>query len=317
MKLLVAIPCLNEADTIGDVISRIPKSIKGITTIAVLVIDDGSTDRSAEIAVEQHAGIVKHHVNRGVGAAFHSAINFAVDHDFDLMVNIDGDRQFNPADIPKLIAPILDCQADMVTASRFKDRTLKPEMPQVKLLGNYMMSFLISKLCGQKFADVSCGFRAYSREALLQINLHGLFTYTQETFLDLVSKKLRIVEMPISVVYFKERESRVARSIPRYALNTAAIILRIYRDYFPLKFFMAIAGTFLIIAIVFGGIFFGNFLISGKFSGYLYAGFLSGFFTVIGLVFVLVAIVVDMLDRIRVNQERMLYLLKKRRSRET
>ena len=150
------------------------------------------------------------------------------------MVNIDGDRQFDPADIPKLIAPILNREADMVTASRFKDSALTPDMPPVKLVGNHMMSFLISRLCGQKFADVSCGFRAYSREALLQINLHGLFTYTQETFLDLVSKKLRIVEVPIRVTYFKGRQSRVAASILRYGLNTAAIILRIYRDYFPL-----------------------------------------------------------------------------------
>jgi len=315
MKLLVAIPCLNEAATIGDVISRIPKSMQGFSEIRVLVVDDGSSDGTADIAVAHHADVVKHYINRGVGAAFHSAITYAVDHNFDAMVNIDGDRQFDPADIPKLIMPILGRQADMVTASRFKNSDLRPKMPPVKLVGNYMMSFLISKLCGQEFADVSCGFRAYSREALLQINLHGLFTYTQETFLDLVSKQLRIIEVPISVAYFEDRQSRVARSIPRYALNTATIILRIYRDYFPLKFFMAIAGMFMLPALAFGVIFFGNFLITGVFSGYLYAGFLSGFFAVISLVFILVAIVVDMLDRIRVNQERILYLLKKKRSR--
>lgn len=315
MRLLVAIPCLNEAATIGDVISRIPKSVQGIAEIMVLVVDDGSTDETADIAVAHHADVIRHHINRGVGAAFHSAISYAVDHNFDVMVNIDGDRQFDPADIPKLLAPILKKQADMVTASRFKDRDLSPKMPPAKLVGNYMMSFLISKLCGQHFADVSCGFRAYSREALLQINLLGHFTYTQETFLDLVSKKLRIVEVPIRVVYFEDRQSRVARSIPRYALNTATIILRIYRDYFPLKFFMAIAGVFMLPALLFGAIFFGNFLVTGGFSGYLYAGFLSGFFIVISLGFALVAIVVDMLDRIRVNQERILYLLKKKRTR--
>jgi glycosyltransferase involved in cell wall biosynthesis len=313
MRLLVAIPCLNEAVTIGNVISSIPKSIQGISEITVLVVDDGSSDETVDIAIAHHAKVIRHHVNRGVGMAFHSAINYAVDNNFDVMVNIDGDRQFDPADIPKLVIPILNKQADMVTASRFANRDLRPDMPPVKLVGNYMMSFLISKLCGQKFADVSCGFRAYSREALLQINLHGLFTYTQETFLDMVSKKLRIVEAPISVTYFKDRQSRVARSIPRYALNTAAIILRIYRDYFPLKFFMAIAVMFMLPALVLGAIFFGHYFITGMFRGYLYLGFLSGFFATIGLVFALVAIVVDMLDRIRVNQERILYLLKKKR----
>lgn len=314
MRLLVAIPCFNEALTIGKVISSIPKSIQGVSGITVLVVDDGSSDTTVDIAMAHNAEVVRHHVNRGVGMAFHSAINYAVENNFDVMVNIDGDCQFDPADIPKLVTPILNNQADMVTASRFANRDLKPDMPLVKLVGNYMMSFLISKLCGQEFADVSCGFRAYSREALLQINLHGLFTYTQETFLDMVSKKLRIVETPINVTYFKDRQSRVVRSIPRYALNTAIIILRIYRDYFPFKFFLAIAGLFMLPALVFGAIFFGHFLLTGGFSGFLYAGFLSGFFTIIGLIFVLVAIVVDMLDRIRVNQERILYLLKKKRS---
>jgi len=312
MRLLVAIPCLNEAATIAAVISRIPNSIPGISSISVLVVDDGSTDETAAIAEVSSAVVVRHYTNRGVGAAFHSAVSFALEQDFDIMVNIDGDGQFNPADIAQLIQPILMKQADMVTASRFIDPKLTPDMPPVKLLGNRMMSFLISGLCGHRFADVSCGFRAYSREALLQINLHGLFTYTQETFLDLVSKKLRIIEIPIKVTYFKDRQSRVARSILKYGLNTTAIILRIYRDYFPLRFFMAIAGAFFTGAAGFGLVFLVNYLQTGVFSGYLYAGFLAGFFFVVSLLFAVVAIVVDMLDRIRVNQERILYMLKRR-----
>lgn len=315
MKLLVAIPCLNEALTIAEVLASVPNQIAGIDEIRVTVVDDGSTDDTAVIARRNGAVVIQHHINRGVGAAFHSAVDYAIEHNFDLMVNIDGDRQFNPQDIPKLLEPILNRKADMVAASRFKDSALTPLMPPVKLVGNHMMSFLISRLCGQRFADVSCGFRAYSREALLRINLHGLFTYTQETFLDLVSKKLRIVEVPICVVYFEDRQSRVAKSILRYGLNTAAIILRIYRDYFPLKFFLGIATIFFVVALGFGGVFIGNFLLTGKFSGYLYAGFLAGFFAIVGFGLTLVAIVVDMLDRIRVNQERILYILKKRRVR--
>lgn len=313
MRLLVAIPCLNEAATIAGVITRIPQAMGGVTSVSVLVVDDGSTDGTADIAEANNAAVVRHYSNRGVGAAFHSAVDYALEHDFDIMVNIDGDGQFNPADIEHLIQPILMNQADMTTASRFIDPSLTPDMPAVKLVGNYMMSWLISRLCGHKFADVSCGFRAYSREALLQINLHGLFTYTQETFLDLVSKKQRIIEIPIKVTYFQGRQSRVARSIIKYGLNTAAIILRIYRDYFPLRFFMAIAGLFFIGGAVFGLIFLQNYLQTGTFSGYLYAGFLSGFFFVVSLLFAIVAIVVDMLDRIRVNQERILYALKRRR----
>lgn len=315
MRLLVAIPCLNEAKTIAAVIQRIPRSIGSVKEVVVLVVDDGSTDNTSEIAQANGAIVLRHSRNCGVGAAFNTAINYAVENDFDIMVNIDGDGQFAPEDIPKLIKPIINCEADFVTASRFKDKSLWPEMPRVKFLGNHMMSYLISKLCGQKFADVSCGFRAYSKETLLQLNLHGQFTYTQETFLDLISKRLRIVEVPLKVQYFKDRESRVAKSILRYATNTALIITRVYRDYSPFKFFMSVALVFYLFAALFGGAFFINYLNTGKFTGYLFAGFLSGFFTIFGFVFSFAAIVMDMLVRVRVNQEKILYMLKKQKSK--
>ena len=236
-SLLIAVPCLNEAATISEVIASIPAKIAGVDSIVVLVVDDGSTDRTTELAKASGAVVIRHTRNRGVGAAFRSAVEYAVANRFSLMVNIDGDRQFNPADIPQLVAPVLAHEADMVTASRFIIPAMRPQMPKVKLWGNHMMSRLISFLTRGTFHDVSCGFRCYSRESLLQLNLHGAFTYTQETFLDLISKQLRIMEVPIAVQYFADRKSRVAGSIARYAVNTLKIILRSYRDYFPLRFF--------------------------------------------------------------------------------
>ncbi|MDH4187682.1 MAG: hypothetical protein OEV08_11840, partial [Nitrospira sp.] len=153
----------------------------------------------------------------------------------------------------------------------------------------------------------------YSREALLQLNLHGAFTYTQETFLDFAAKRLKILELAIPVVYFPERQSRVAGSIARYALNTAKIIFRGYRDYFPLRFFWGIASAFAVPGVVLALIFFGHYFITGVFTGYLFAGFLSAFLSVMATVFVVVGIVADMLDRIRTNQERILYHLRKHR----
>lgn len=309
--LLVAIPCLNEAHTIGAVLESIPRLIPGIGRVDVLVVDDGSVDGTAEIARANGAIVVRHLHNRGLGHAFQSAVSYAVERGYDLMLNIDGDGQFTSADIPRVLAPVLNGEADMATASRFMDKDRIPDMPQAKLVGNHMMAFLISKLVNYRYHDVSCGFRCYSREALLRINLHGQFTYTQETFLDLSAKGIRIQEVPVSVRYFAERKSRVAHKLLRYATNTSLIIFRSYRDYFPLKFFCFIALVFAVPAALFGSIFFIHYLMTGHFTGYLFLGLTSAFLFAIAVMFLVVAIVTDMLDRIRTNQDRILYLLKK------
>ncbi len=310
-RLLVAIPCLNEAVTITQVVNEVPRSMPGVDCVDVLVVDDGSSDTTSFEARSAGAEVLRHPRNRGVGSAFQSAVNYAVEHGYDFMVNIDGDRQFNPQDIPKLVAPVVAGEADMVTASRFIDTTFTPAMPKVKLIGNHMMSYLISRLVRQKFADVSCGFRCYSRESLLKLNLHGAFTYTQETFLDFAVKRMEIKEVPIEVVYFAERKSRVAGSIVKYAVNTAKIIFRGYRDYFPLRFFWGISALFAIPAALLALVFFVHYLVTNTFSGYLFAGFGSAFMFFMATVFFVLGIVTDMLDRIRTNQERILYLLKK------
>ena len=200
MKLLVALPCLNEAKTVRQVIDRIPRDIEGFSSVSVLVIDDGSTDDTVREAKAAGAHVISHGNNRGVGAAFQSALSHATAERFDVMVNIDADGQFAPEDIPRLTGPIVRKEAAFVTASRFIDAAMVPDMPAVKLWGNRRMCALVSRLTGQRFFDVSCGFRAYSREAMLHLILLGRFTYTQETVLDLSSKGLPILEGPIEVL---------------------------------------------------------------------------------------------------------------------
>lgn len=311
LSLLVAIPCLNEAATIADVVANVPREISGIARVDVLVVDDGSSDETAAEARQAGAIVIQHPGNRGVGVAFQTAAGYAVDRQYDVMVNIDGDRQFNPQDIPKLVEPVLRGAADMVTASRFVDKSLIPDMPKVKLFGNHMMSYLISRLIRQRFHDVSCGFRCYNREALLRLNLHGAFTYTQESFLDFAVKNLRIKEVPIEVQYFPDRKSRVAGSIWKYAVNTATIIFRGYRDYFPLRFFSRVSMVFILPSMPLGLLFFGSYFVTGRFSGFLFAGFSAAFLFTLGVLFLVLGVVTDMLDRIRSNQERILYHLKK------
>jgi len=311
-RLLVAIPAFNEAATISQAIATIPKQISGIDAVHILVVDDGSTDETARLAEQAGARVVRHSHNKGLGTAIKTAVDYAVAENYHLLVVMDADLQFNPQDIPTLVDPVLSGKADMVTASRFMNGQYPDEIPKIKLWGNRMMSRLISFLVRQRYRDVSCGFRCYSREALLRLNLHGQFTYTQETFLDLLSKQMRIVETPVVVRYFPDRRSRVAGSILRYAVNASAIIFRCYRDYFPLRFFWGISLVFLVPALILAAIFWGHFFVTGKFSGYLFAGFGGGFLLIMALIFFIIGLVADMLARIRANQERILYMLKKR-----
>ncbi|MFH0820052.1 MAG: glycosyltransferase family 2 protein [bacterium] len=314
MKLLVTIPAYNEEENIIPVIKKIPSSLTGIEQIEILVINDGSTDNTVKkVKEETNAKIISHEKNRGVGAAFQSGINYALEGKFDIVINIDADGQFEPTDIPKLIAPILANEADLVTASRFIDKELIPQMSKIKLWGNQQVACLISRLTGNKFYDVSCGFRAYNREALLNLNLFGQFTYTQEVFLDLSFKNLRIKEVPIKVKYFVQRQSRVCRSILNYAFNILKIIFKTLRDYRPLKFFGWIGLIIFFIGAILTGFIIIFYFKTGGFTPYKAVGFAGIFLDVVGLGILFLALVIDMLYRIRMNQERLLYYEKRRR----
>ncbi len=312
MKLTIYMPALNEAEGIGDVIRSLPKEIEGIDEVKILVVDDGSTDDTAKIAKESGADVVSHGFNKGVGSAFQSAVQYALENGVDILVSIDADRQFNSDQIPHIIKPILNKEADMVTGNRFANG-IPENMPKSKYWGNEQMSKLISLISGQRFRDVSCGFRAYNREALLRVNLFGAFTYTQESILDMVFKGLRVVEFPVDVIYFKERKSRVAGSIVKYAFRTSNIILSTLRDYKPMVFFGGMGGVLISIGLlmeIFLGIFF---LISGNFTPFKFIGFTGFGFLVFGLLLIIVGLLANMFNRVRVNQEKILYELKKER----
>ncbi len=312
MKLLVFLPCLNEAFTIEQVITSVRKINVSVDHVDILVVDDGSTDDSAAIALKSGAVVIRNGINRGVGYSFQKAVAYAIQHKYTAMVNIDADGQFDSNDIPKLIAPIIDGTSDFVSGSRFLGHPKKIEnMSFVKMWGNRKMTQLINRLARGHFTDVSCGFRAYSYEALLRLNLHGTFTYTQETFLNLAFQNLRISEVPVSVKYFAGRKSRVAGSISKYAINTSKIIFRTYRDYQPLRFFLMLALMFGSVGSTFLLGLFSWFFYSGRFSPHIWAGFIGGFLNLTGLLFFVLGIVADMFVRMRRNQEEIIYRLKK------
>lgn len=311
-RLLIMLPALNEAATLKQVIDRIPKTIDGVDDIEVLVIDDGSTDDTVACAREAGASVVSHPYNLGVGTAVQTGLKEARRRGVDLAVNIDSDGQFDPQDIPRLIEPILNGRADFCTASRFKDPALVPEMPKVKRFGNWAMARIVSVICRQRFTDVSCGFRAYEREAILRLILLGKFTYTQESLISLALSRLRMVEVPLKVRGEREHgKSRVASNLLRYATRTSAIIFNVIRDYRPSRFFNPFSGVVCLAGVAIGGFFFAHYLATGSFSPHLWAGFLAAFLLGVGLLIFFVGQIAEMIARLRVIQEQQLYLLRR------
>ncbi len=312
MKLIIYMPAFNEEENIQKAINGLPRVLSGIDTIQTLVIDDGSTDRTSELAKAADAYVLSHGKNRGVGAAFHSAVQFALENDADMVVGIDADGQFDPSEILDLIAPILANRADMVIGNRFV-HGIPDNMPTVKYWGNNQVSKLISSICHQQFQDVSCGYRAYNREALLRLNLFAEFTYTHETILSLVYQGLRVTEHPIRVKYYPERKSRVANSIVNYAAQTSKIITRVVLDYRPLRVFGSLGLAFILIGLIFELFLFGHYIVTQTFSPYKSAGFIGLGFLIFGMLVLLIALIADMLNRLRINQDKILYQIKKSR----
>jgi len=237
MKLVIVIPAYNEEDYIEKSILSIPRKINGIDLVEVLVVDDGSTDKTAEMALNGGANeVISHRRNMGVGAAFMTGIRNAILMNADVVVTIDADSQFDSKQIPELIVPILNHQLDCVIGSRFHSGVPK-SIPRIKLLGNKIFSKIVSLLIGQKFSDTQTGFRAYSKEALLNISVVNDFTYTQEVLIDLKFKGLRIGEVPVSVLYNEGRKSRVVKNIFSYSIRALSIIIKTLTYHRPILSF--------------------------------------------------------------------------------
>ena len=278
----------------------------------IIVVDDGSTDGTADLARKAGTTVISHRSNRGVGKAFQSGLEAALVAGADIIANIDADGQFDPAKIPQLIEPIIEGRADFTTASRFKDPALIPEMSVARIAGNRIMSRLISTIARHKFYDVSCGFRAYTRDAALHLNLWGNFTYTQESILDLVIKGMRIEEVPMKIVGTRVTgESRVASNLFRYGFRAAKSILHTYRDFWPGHFYGWLSLLFIVPGSGLIGFLLVHRAVTGTFSPHIWAGFTGGGLLAFGLLMLAIGLIGEMLKRIRLNQELLLYYQRK------
>ena len=309
-KLIIYMPALNEGETIYKVLKSVPEKIGSFSNLELLVINDGSSDNTEKEALKAGATVINHNYNKGVGSAFQTALNYSLKENADVLVSIDSDGQFDVNQIEEMIAPIVKSEADFCIGNRFNDS--RPEkMPKVKYWGNRQISRIVSFVGNSKIQDASCGFRAYSRDCLLSLNLHGSFTYTHETILDLLDKGHRVKQVPVNVEYFSDRVSRIANNLFKYAIKTSLIIFKCLKDYKPLSFFLSIALFVLFVAMCLGGFVFVHWINNGAITPYKSLGIIALSLCGMSLLLIILAFVADMLNRIRNNQEKILYLLKK------
>jgi glycosyltransferase involved in cell wall biosynthesis len=315
MKLVVISICKDESATIGELLDNIPKKIIGINTIEKLVISDGSTDDTAKIARKHGATVIEGHSQKRLAFRFQQAVEIALSNGADIAVNIDGDLQFNPADIPSMVEPIVSGEYDFAAADRFTDpktgKSRKPEnMPSGKYMANKLGSAIVSHLSGQQFKDVTCGFRAYSRKALVSINLNSEYTYTQETFQLLASKKLDIATVPVPVKYYPGRKSRVVVNFWKFLVDSGFTIIRNFRDFKPLRFFSILSvfsGSLGLVALLF---LLQHWLLTDKLTPYKSVGFIGLYLVTVALFLFIIGLLADMLTRVSRNQEKIIETLK-------
>jgi glycosyltransferase involved in cell wall biosynthesis len=248
MKLVIQIPCLNEEATLPLVFADMPTQIPGIDEIEYLVIDDGCTDATVEVARRLGVRHFVHHTRTmGLGQSFQDGVMKALEMGADILVNTDGDNQYPSGRIPDLVTPLLHRMADIVVADR---QTHKIEhFSYVKKKLQTLGSRVVNIAASTELPDAASGFRAYSRESLIRLNLVTKFSYTMETIIQAGNKRLRITSIPIDTNP-KTRESRLFRSTPEHVIRSAATITRAYVMYRPLVLFTWVGGWLLVLGLV-------------------------------------------------------------------
>jgi len=313
MKLIINIPSYNEAKTIGKTIKNMPRSFDGINEVLIQVVDDGSNDDTSDIARKAGANIiVSHTTNRRLGVVFNTAVESAIHHQADIMVNIDADGQFDSGQIQEMIQPILDGKADITIGDRFNKGTAT-NIPFIKNLLNRVAAKIVGLFLNVDIHDLTCGFRGHSKEALLRLNKVTGFTYTQETIIDAIGKKLKLTWIPVTVQYFEGRQSRVVKSVWSFVNNSAKIILKAVRDVRPMKFF-GIPGLLLItLSIITFGVFLSLYLPEFQITPYRNHLLISIVLFLVGIQFFVFALLADMIKTNRQITEDMLYQHKKQK----
>lgn len=293
MKLIIQIPCLNEAETLAIALADLPRSVEGFDTVEWLIIDDGSTDDTAGVALRHGVDhVVRHPANRGLAVGFMTGIEACLERGADVIVNTDADNQYCAADIPLLTTPVLAHQADIVIGARPIDETAHFSWIKKKLqkLGSWAVR-IASKT---DVTDAPSGFRAMSREAAMRLNVFSAYTYTLETIIQAGQSNLRIVSVPIRT-NGDLRPSRLVKSISSYVKRSLLTIVRVFVIYRPLALFFSIGSIFLTAGVILGARFL-YFYLHGNGEGHVQSVVFASLLVTLGVLLYMMGLVGDLIS---------------------
>jgi len=308
MKLIIQIPCYNEESTLSQTVRDLPRALPGVDVIEYLVVDDGSTDRTAEAARE--LGV--HHVvrlkrNRGLAIAFVTGLEAALQVGADIIVNTDADNQYQGADIGRLVQPILEERADIVVGDRGVGASA--HFSPLKRLLQRWGSWVVERAAGIAIPDATSGFRALTREAALRLTVLSDYTYTLETLIQAGSRRMAVVYVPIRTNP-QTRQSRLIRSIPSFLALSAVTIVRFYIMYRPMRVFTTIGGT-----MVAGGMALGlrflYYYVAASGTGKVQSLIMAAILTIVGFQVCLIGLIADLVRLNRKMLEEALYRVRR------
>ncbi len=308
MKLIIQIPCLNEEESLPKTLAALPKHIDGIDAIEVLVIDDGSTDKTSEIAKANGVDhVIRLTKRKGLARAFHTGLDACLKRGADIIVNTDADGQYKGEDITRLVKPILDGKADIVIGNR--DIENIKQFSWLKKRLQRIGTAVVRQLAGSKIQDATTGFRAYNKEAALRLNIISDYTYTLESIIQAEHKALAIENITININDVK-RPSRLFKNIPEYIKRSIVTIIRVYAMYNPLRLFLTFGTIFLFSGFLIGCRFL-YFYLLGEGGGKIQSLILAAALLIIGFQLLVVGLVSDLISANRRLMEEALLRIKK------
>mgnify|MGYP006289650465 CR=1 FL=1 len=296
MKLIVQIPCFNEEKTLPQTVKDIPRQVAGVDQVELLIVDDGSMDRTVEVAEALGVDhIVRHKKNKGLAIAFMTGLEACLKRGADIIVNTDGDNQYCGADIPKLIAPILENRADIVVGNRETDKIDHFGFIKKKLQKSG--SWMVRRLSKTRVPDAVSGFRAFSRDAAMEINIVSRYSYTIETIIQAGNKFLSVQSVPVRTNP-ETRASRLFKSIPRFLFNQVNTMVRMYTMFKPLRVFFIIGCFFILAGLIPSGRFL-IFYLAGEGGGHIQSLILAAVLLLIGIQVLTLGLIGDVISHNR------------------